>query len=325
MHLLLPTIFTLSPLLGWWIGAPWLTLLLAAVVIPAVEWLWGRRHTSTTPSFRWGAWLPRIIMLVVLIVTGSLAVNAASYQWNELVWLALSSGYVCGGIGIVLAHELGHRRTLLDRTLARTLLTWIAFGHYVLEHNRGHHRQAATLHDPASARQNESVWRFMPRYFVGIYRDSLKLSREQSGKFNETLTLTTLTLVLFALVMLAAGLKGLVYCVIQACLAQTLVATIDYVEHWGLQRRLIDGKPERMNASHIWDCANRVSDALLFNLPRHASHHLEPSLNCDQLYPMSESPQMPTGYAGMVLLAWLPSLYVTFMTPRLPKLHNNTN
>jgi hypothetical protein len=40
---------------------------------------------------------------------------------------------------------------------------------------------------------------------------------------------------------------------------------------------------------------------------------------------MSESPQMPTGYAGMVLLAWLPSLYVTIMTPRLPKLHNNTN
>ncbi len=93
----------------------------------------------------------------------------------------------------------------------------------------------------------------------------------------------------------------------------------------GLQRRLIDGKPERMNATHIWDCANRVSDALLFNLPRHASHHLEPSLNCDQLYPTPESPQMPTGYAGMVLLAWISPLFVKIMTPRLPAPHNNTH
>jgi alkane 1-monooxygenase len=323
MHLLLPTAFTLSPLVGWWIGAPWLTLVLAAIAIPAAEWFWGG-YASTAPSYRWGVWLPRVIMLSVLIMTGSLAINAAHYEWDALVWLALSSGYVCGGIGIVLAHELGHRRALLDRSLARTLLTWVAFGHYVLEHNRGHHRHAATLHDPASARQNESVWRFMPRYFLGIYRDSLKLSREQPGKINETLTLTTLTFLLFALVMLAAGLKGLMFCVIQACLAKTLVATIDYVEHWGLQRRQIDGKHERMNASHIWDCANRVSDALLFNLPRHASHHLEPSLNCDQLYPIPESPQMPTGYAGMVLLAWIPSLYVKIMTPRLPAPHNNT-
>lgn len=324
MHLMLPTVFTLSPLLGWWIGAPWLTLALAAIAIPAAEWFWGD-YQSNIQSYRWGVWLPRVIMMTALIVTGGLAINADDYEWDALVWLALSTGYVCGGIGIVLAHELGHRRALLDRLLARTLLTWIAFGHYVLEHNRGHHRYAATLHDPASARLNESVWRFMPRYFVGIYRDSLKLSREQPGKINETLTLTTLTLVLFALVMLIAGLKALVFCVIQACLAQTLVATIDYVEHWGLQRRLIDGKHERMNAIHIWDCANRVSDALLFNLPRHASHHLEPSLNCDQLYPMPESPQMPTGYAGMVLLAWIPPLYVKIMTPRLPAPHNNTH
>jgi alkane 1-monooxygenase len=264
-------------------------------------------------------------MLSVLIVTGSLAINAAHYEWDALVWLALSSGYVCGGIGIVLAHELGHKRALLDRSLARALLTWVAFGHYVLEHNRGHHRHAATLHDPASARQNESVWRFMPRYFVGIYRDSLKLSREQPGKINETLVLTVLTFALFAIVMLAAGWKGLAFCVIQAWLAQTLVATIDYVEHWGLQRRLINGKPERMNASHIWDCTNRVSDALLFNLPRHASHHLEPSLNCDQLYPMSESPQMPTGYAGMVLLAWITPLYAKIMAPRLPTQENSNH
>lgn len=317
MHLLLPIVFTLSPVIGWWLDAPWLTLLFAAVVIPLAEWL-VRNRASTAPNYRWGAWLPRVVMLAVLCVSISLTLQAQRLEWDELVWLALSCGYVCGAMGIVLAHELGHRRTKLDRLLARALLTWIAYGHYVLEHNRGHHRHAATVHDPATAQLHESLWRFMPRYFLGVFRDSLTLSREQSGKTNETLLLTSITLTLYLLVVLIAGWKGLLFCALQAGLAQALVATVDYVEHWGLQRRIIDGKPERMNANHIWDCANGVSDALLFNLPRHSSHHLTPSLTCDELYRVPKSPQMPTGYAGMVLLAVVPQLYKKIMTPRLP-------
>lgn len=317
MHLLLPIGFTLSPLIGGWLGAPWLTLLLAAVLIPLAEWFLRGSATLVT-NYRWGKGLPQLIMLAVLMISGGIAIQATNYAWDDLIWLALSCGYVCGGIGIVLAHELGHRRTLLDRSLARALLTWIAYGHYAIEHNRGHHRHAATFEDPATARRNESVWRFMPRYFWGVYSDSLTLSRQQPGKINETLLLTAMTLAMFALVMVIAGWKGVAFCVIQAWLAQTLVATIDYVEHWGLQRRTIDGKLERMNASHIWDCANTVSDALLFNLPRHSAHHLMPSLQCDELYRVPESPQMPTGYAGMVLLALIPPLFVNIMTPRLP-------
>lgn len=317
MHLLLPMIFTLSPVIGWWMDTPWLTLLLAAVIIPVAEWLFQNRP-SFTPNYRWGAWLQRIIMLAVLIVASSLTLLSQTMEWDELVWLALSCGYVCGGIGIVLAHELGHRRTTLDRLLARALLSSIAYGHYVLEHNRGYHRYAATLHDPATARRHESLWGFMPRYFFGVFRDSLKLSREQSGKTNEALLLTSITLLLFLIVTLIAGWKGLLFYAIQAGLAQVLVAAIDYVEHWGLERRSIEGKPERMNARHIWDCANTVSDTLLFNLPRHSSHHLTPSLSCDELYRVPGSPQMPTGYAGMVLLAAVPPLFKKIMTPRLP-------
>ena len=88
MHLLLPTIFTLSPALGWWIAAPWLTLVLAAIAIPAAEWFWGG-YAPTATSYRWGVWLPRIFMLSVLIVTVILAINAAHYEWDALVWLAL--------------------------------------------------------------------------------------------------------------------------------------------------------------------------------------------------------------------------------------------
>jgi alkane 1-monooxygenase len=73
-----------------------------------------------------------------------------------------------------------------------------------------------------------------------------------------------------------------------------------------------------MGPQHIWDCANRISDALLFNLPRHAAHHLEPSLGCNELRRVSNSPQMPTGYAGMSLLSAIWPLYRHIMAPRLP-------
>jgi alkane 1-monooxygenase len=285
LHLLLPIGFTLSPLLGWLLDLPWLTLFIAMLVLPLAEWLFGRVNARSAPNYQ---------------------------------WLALSCGYVAGGIGIVLAHELGHRRPLIDRTLARALLCWIGFGHYAIEHNRGHHRAAATFPDPASARQEESLWRFMPRYFAGVFIHAVRLSKQKPGRINEALALTAISVLLALILALIAGVEAVGFALITAWIAQTLVATIDYVEHWGLQRVVIDGKPERIGPQHIWDCANRISDALLFNLPRHSAHHLEPSLDCNALRRVTASPQMPTGYAGMSLLSAVWPLYRYVMTPRLP-------
>ena len=317
MHLILPLGFIVTPVLGWLAGIPWLTVLIAAVLLPLGEWLIGR-SSAPAPRYRWHVWTLRLAMLLAWLVPTAFALHADRMEWDALIWLALSCGYVSGGIGIVLAHELGHRRSLIDRSLARLQLCSIAYGHYVIEHNRGHHRHAATLPDPATARAHEGLWRFMPRYFSGVYADALRLSRQRAGWINEALALSGATLLMAAAVFAVAGWKGVAFGVIQSWLALSLVAAIDYVEHWGLQRELVDGKPVRMGPQHTWDCANRLSDALLFNLPRHSSHHLEPSLDCDALYRVPESPQMPTGYAGMVVLACVPPLYKQIMRPRLP-------
>lgn len=316
MHLLLPTGFTLTPVIGWLTGAPWLTVLIAIVILPLAEWFYGR--SAQPVQYQWGGAIPRAILLASTVLPAALALKADGLAGVDLVWLSLGCGYVSGGIGIVLAHELGHRRALADRWLARALLTSIGYGHYVLEHNQGHHRNAGTLPDPATARQQESLWQFMPRYFSGVFADSWRFSRERPGKLNEALCLSLLTVLLVLFIFWAAGWKGVTFWAIQSLMAQMLVATIDYVEHWGLSRRYINGRHERMGPQHTWDCTNRVSDALLFNLPRHSSHHLEPSLNCDQLYHVQASPQMPTGYAGMTLLASMPPLFRRIMMPRLP-------
>lgn len=335
LHLLLPIGFTLSPLLGWLLDLPWLTLFIAMLVLPLLEWLFGRvdahghdpvnslnnatsKVLHIAPNYRWQPWLLRSVMLMVLGICIGFTLHAPQLTAGSFWLLALSCGYVAGGIGIVLAHELGHRRPLIDRALARALLCWIGYGHYAIEHNRGHHRTAATLPDPATARQEESLWRFMPRYFAGVFIHAVRLSRQKPGRINEALALAVVSVLLGIMLALFASVEALGFALITAGVAQTLVATIDYVEHWGLQRVIIDGKPERMGPQHIWDCANRISDALLFNLPRHAAHHLEPSLGCNELRRISNSPQMPTGYAGMSLLSAIWPLYRHIMTPRLP-------
>ncbi len=316
MHLILPFAFTISPLLAWASGWFGLTVVIAAVVLPLAEW-WVGPGRDTTPTKRWGRGFPRLILTLVILISLGLATQAPVLDWWDLVWLALSCGYILGGIGIVLAHELGHRRALPDRVLARLLLLSVAYGHYAIEHNRGHHRAAATYKDPATARVHEGLWTFLPRYFYGVFTDAVRLSRAQPGRWNEALALLAATGLLYTLMFTIGGTKTLVFCGIQAAFALLLVGSIDYVEHWGLQRAEVNGKPERMGIAHTWDCANVVADAMLFNLPRHAAHHTEPSLDCDELYRSPGSPQMPTGYAGMSVLAMLPPLYKWVMTPRL--------
>lgn len=317
MHMLLPLAFTATPAVGLLIDWPWFTLSLGIAFIPILEWLVkGRIRPSS--AFTWGSWFPRAVMAGVILQTLTLAYFSQELGWFSLIMLAGSTGYVAGAVGIVLAHELAHRKTLVDKALARLLLLSVAYGHYALEHNRGHLRAAATYPDPATARREESLWRFLPRYYSGVFTESLKLSQSMPSKLNETWALMTVTVCLFIAATLIAGWKGLVFCLVQAAVAQLLVGAVDYAEHWGLLRKTENGKPERMGPQHIWDCNNIIADALLFNLPRHANHHLQPSLNCDQLTHTPASPQMPTGYAGMVLLAFIPPLYKKIMTPRLP-------
>jgi alkane 1-monooxygenase len=260
-----------------------------------------------------------LVLLQPLWLLGWVAAQAEPPAMWRMAVLGLACGSVAGAAGIVLAHELGHRRSPLDRSLARALLCMVGWGHYLIEHNRGHHRHAALRHDPATARREEGLWNFLPRYWVGVWHGAVALSRSQRGAINEAWALAAATVALWALAWWAAGTAGLVFCLAQAAVAQLLVGCVDYMEHWGLQRQTgADGRPERMAAAHIWDCRNAASDLMLFNLPRHAHHHIEPWHGADALRHTPASPQMPTGYAGMVLLTLVPPLFRRVMEPRLP-------
>jgi len=320
--LVLSSVFVGLPALGFLLGLPWLGLMVGAVVVPLAEWLCGARAGGRPIT---SAWVLRLLMIAVIAQIFVLAVLAPALHSMQWLWLALSMGYVAGGAGIVLAHELGHRRSAIDQWLSRILLACVAWGPYRVEHNRGHHRHAATFDDPATARAEESLYRFMPRYLRGVYLNGWRLSSHPAARWHEAAVLIGVSVVVAVMLWLVAGSVALGFWIVQAATAIFLVAAVDYIEHWGLVRRQTAQGVERMGASHTWDCGNGLAEALLFNLPRHAHHHLAPGEAGHALQRIPEAPQMPTGYAGMVLLAAIPWAWFRVMRPRLEQVRQEAS
>ena len=243
----------------------------------------------------------------------------------ESVGLALTMGVV-GGIAINTAHELGHKRASSEKWLSRVALAQTGYGHFFIEHNRGHHVKVATPEDPASSRLGESFWAFLPRTVVGSLRsaweiEATRLDRLEERRFsrhNDVLTAWAMTVVLFAGLALVFGPVVLPYLLLQAVIGFSLLEVVNYLEHYGLLRqKREDGRYERCLPEHSWNSNNVASNVLLYHLQRHSDHHANPTRRYQALRHVNEAPQLPTGYAGMIVLAWFPPLWRRVMDPRL--------
>jgi alkane 1-monooxygenase len=230
------------------------------------------------------------------------------------------------GIAINTAHELGHKRDSLERWLSRVALAQSGYGHFFIEHNRGHHVRVATPEDPASARLGESFYSFLPRTVIGSLRSAWRLERtrlERMGRSpwtvrNDILSAWAMTALLFAALTVAFGPVVLPYLLGQAVLGFSLLEVVNYLEHYGLLRqRREDGRYERTRPEHSWNSNNVASNVLLYHLQRHSDHHANPVRRYQALRHVDEAPQLPTGYAGMIVLAAVPPLWRRVMDPRL--------
>jgi alkane 1-monooxygenase len=243
----------------------------------------------------------------------------------DKVGLAATEAMVAG-IAINTAHELGHKRDRLERRLSKIALAQSGYGHFFVEHNRGHHVRVATPEDPASARLGESFWAFLPRTVRGSLASAWKLERERLARdgcsvwsvHNNMLGAWALTVVLFGGLTAVFGLKILPYLLLQMVLGFPLLEVVNYLEHYGLLRqKRPDGRYERTRAEHSWNSNNVASNVLLYHLQRHSDHHANPTRRYQALRHFDEAPQLPTGYAGMILLALVPPLWRAVMDPRL--------
>jgi len=312
-----------APVAGHWIGAYWYAFVVFWVVVPFLDRLIGRnaqpsgeeeiQRLERNPFFRFvlHAWVP---LQLGLIGWGAWLVGTGGVAGFDAVLFTLSVGLATGGAGITIAHELGHKRPLVDRLLSRVLLISVGYGHFTVEHNRGHHVRVATPEDPASARYGESYWTFLPRTLSGSLRHAWELDRR------EVLLSSLATCAVAAALGAAFGPLAAAYFFGQSAMAVALLEAVNYIEHYGLvRRRLADGRYERPAAHHAWDAYEWLSNCFLVHLQRHADHHLNPMRPYAALQPQGESPKLPMGYPGMVPLAFLPPLWFAVMNPRVPK------
>ena len=255
----------------------------------------------------WAAWLVASGNLSVLDITG----------------LILTAGAL-NGIGINTAHELGHKKAALDCWLAKLALAPVAYGHFFVEHNRGHHRNVATPQDPASARMGESFWQFLPRTMIGSLRSAWAIESKRLARYgkkpwslrNENLQAWLLTLVLYAVLIAWLGWFVLPFLLLQAFYGASLLEVVNYIEHYGLLRqKLPDGSYEKCQPRHSWNSNHLVTNLFLYQLQRHSDHHAHPGRPYQALRHFDDSPQLPSGYASMLIPAYVPFLWFRKMDP----------
>ena len=230
------------------------------------------------------------------------------------------------GVAINTAHELGHKRAANERWLSKVALAQSAYGHFFIEHNRGHHVRVATPQDPASSRLGESFWEFLPRTVSGSLKSSWELEGvrlDRMGKShwsprNDILNAWAMTVVLFGALTAIFGWVVLPYLLIQAVLGFSLLEVVNYLEHYGLLRdKREDGRFERTAPEHSWNSNNVASNVLLYHLQRHSDHHANPMRRYQALRHYEQAPQLPTGYAGMIVTATFPPLWRRVMDHRV--------
>jgi alkane 1-monooxygenase len=306
--------FALSPLPGLILGGAWLILTpaLAFVVFPLLDLVLPRAK----PTAIGGASTPLLHLYLpyhaVLILLG--AAKAQDLAWNSgFFWLsALSVGIVTGAIGITFAHEWVHRRNPRQRLLGEWLLVWVGYGHYATEHVYGHHKNVGTREDGATARKGEWLQAFIVRALVQVWRGAFRI------KPVRTILQGLATVGIAALIYFVFGATGVLFFAVQATVAILLLTSIDYVEHYGLERkRSADGRAESVKPAHSWDSDSLLMGELLIHLQRHADHHMKPLKPYPELELLTEAPRLPTGYAGMIWVAWWPHLWFRIMDPRI--------
>ena len=341
---LLSVAFPLQPFIGIGLHAQtgneaWLLLPigLSYILLPLLDALVGEdknnppeavmRELDADPYYRRLTYLVVPLHFVSLIGAAWWA-GTQSLSWWSLLGLAVVAG-MTSGLGINTGHELGHKKSKLERTLAKIVLAVPAYGHFWIEHNRGHHRNVSTPEDPASARMGESIYRFALREIPGAYKRAWDIERqrlERRGKSvwhwdNQILQSQAISVVLQLGLLIAFGWKMIPFLLVHNALAWWQLTSANYVEHYGLLRgKDQNGRYERCEPHHSWNSNHLLSNLVLFHLERHSDHHAHPLRRYQSLRHFDDLPTLPNGYFGSYLLAWVPPIWFKVMDKRLLEL-----
>lgn len=313
----------------------WSTLVIWYLIVPVVDHLLppdkSNPPAEVVPQLEADVYYRYLTYLTVPIHYGTLlytahAVGGGNLPWHAVLGLGLSVGVV-NGLAINTGHELGHKTAALERWLAKAVLAVVGYGHFFVEHNKGHHKDVATPEDPASSRMGETIYAFACREIPGAIRrawssERTRLARSGSGPWtlrNEVLQPWLITLVLYAALLAAYGPTLLPFLFLQAFWGWFgILTSANYIEHYGLLRqKLPGGRYESCQPRHSWNSNHVMSNLILFNLQRHSDHHANPTRRYQSLRAFDDLPELPSGYPLMFMLALLPPLWFAVMNPKV--------
>jgi alkane 1-monooxygenase len=314
----------------WWIGP-----MVVYVMIPLLDIAIGD-DSSNAPEeviawleqdryYRWITYLFLPLQFLTLFVGLWLMTRNGGLPVVDKLGIATTLGML-NGIAINTAHELGHKKEHLERWFARVALAPSGYGHFFIEHNRDHHVRVATPDDPATSRLGESFWQFWPRTVVGSVRNGWRLETNRLRRMNkrtwtlrnDVLNAWAMTIALWAVLVALFGAGVLPYLLLQAVLAFSLLEAVNYLEHYGLLRQMLpNGRYERVTPRHSWNNNHLTTNLFLYHLQRHSDHHANPTRRYQALRHFDDSPQLPAGYAAMILLAYFPPLWRRVMDKRV--------
>lgn len=254
--------------------------------------------------------------------------SAAGLAWWSYLGLAMVAG-MTAGLAINTGHELGHKNSRVEKWLSKLVLAVPAYGHFSIDHNRGHHRDVSTPEDPASARMGESIYKFAVREIPGVFARAWHCEKERlnnRGKSawhpdNALLQSWGLSLLIAAGLVWAFGWAMIAWLLVHHAFAYWQLTSANYVEHYGLLRQIDErGRYERCEPYHSWNSNHVFSNLVLFHLERHSDHHSHPLRRYQSLRHFDDVPRLPNGYFGVYLLAYVPWAWFRVMDKRLLEL-----
>jgi alkane 1-monooxygenase len=320
---------------GWQV---WIPMILVWILIPSLELLIAPRPENLSGAEEEMARQDRIYdYLLYLCVPAQyfllyqflISMQESDLSTWERVGRIGAMGILCGSFGINVAHELGHRVNRFEQTLAKSLLLTSLYMHFFTEHNKGHHKRVATPEDPSSARYGEMIYTFWFRTVIMGYFSAWHIANEESlkkgrWKFriqNEMVQFQLIQLLFVGGIYWVFGGWVLLYFLAAAGMGILLLETVNYIEHYGLQRKSTGaGKYERAMPAHSWNSDHMIGRLFLFELSRHSDHHYLASRKYQLLRHHDQAPQMPTGYPGMMLLSLVPPAWFAVMNPRISRM-----
>ena len=327
-----------SIILGYLLGGifTFLTPLFVFGIVPLLDLIVGV-NTNNPPkgledkleekiSFRVLTWLGAPFT-IGFILWGGYIVQTNTLSLLEFIGITLSIGINSGVMGINISHELEHRvNKKFEPFLARVILSGTLYTHWSIEHVTGHHRFVATPEDPATAKYNQSFYSFWFQTVFGAFQSAWKFEQKKAKRNQSRVSILRnrvfhyilREIIIIFIFWWIFGLLGLLFFLLQSFIAITLLENINYLEHYSLFREKNEnGRYERVQTYHSWNSSERITNWFLFNLQRHSDHHYKPGRRYQLLRHWENAPQLPTGYAGMVLVALIPPLFKRIMNPKV--------